>query len=423
MSLQTRQADARPPFPTRLAEVLRHYLDLGLTAFGGPAVHIIILRKRFVDKYKWIDERTFIDLFALSNALPGPASTKIAFSIAVVKHGVSAGILAFLCWSLPGALGMAGLAAGITNIPEVLPPIVLALFSGLNAAAVGLIALAAYQLGTAASTDRVTLTLVWLSASFGICYHAPWMYPCLIVAGGLVTLLWDLRREVIIKPARRAWGLVRGQAQRQDERGSSNIELSPVPAGDTAAQRGLSDVRASPVSSVPHSAAFPTPPASPTSRPTAPHSEDLPDPPKLDLAASHGSASSRMIQSRHSTASAAAPSSAAAVDVEAPATPAARENTHLQVVSPRSAYALIAGFVLLLVIPLATRGGLANAGKPVPRELDVSTAVLFKQSHCSCQRSMLIQPVLFEYDTRRHDHLWRRTSGHTPSARLRCRTR
>jgi chromate transport protein ChrA len=56
-------------------------------------------RKRFVDKLKWLDETTFADLFALGNALPGPGSTQLAFSIAVVKNGTLAGLLAFLLWS------------------------------------------------------------------------------------------------------------------------------------------------------------------------------------------------------------------------------------------------------------------------------------------------------------------------------------
>lgn len=70
---------------------------------------------------------------------------------------------------------MAGLAAGVRNFPETLPPIVLALLTGLNASAVGLIALAAYQLSRTAITDHITRLLVLGSASFGICYHAPWV--------------------------------------------------------------------------------------------------------------------------------------------------------------------------------------------------------------------------------------------------------
>ncbi|BGP11054.1 hypothetical protein JCM10049v2_006953 [Rhodotorula toruloides] len=183
------------PLAARLVETVREYWDLGFTAFGGPGVHVVILRRRLV--HKWVDETTFTDLFSLGNALPGPGSTQLAFSLAVVRNGTLAGFLAFLIWSIPGAVGMAGLGAGVRKFPERLPPIVLALLTGLNASAVGLIALAAYQLSKTAITDPVTRLLVLLSASFGICYHAPWMYPVLVFAGGFVTLLFDFRRQIL----------------------------------------------------------------------------------------------------------------------------------------------------------------------------------------------------------------------------------
>ncbi|BGP27335.1 chromate transmembrane transporter [Rhodotorula toruloides] len=183
------------PLGVRLVETVKEYWDLGFTAFGGPGVHVVILRKRLVPK--WVDETTFTDLFSLGNALPGPGSTQLAFALVVVRNGTLAGFLAFLIWSIPGAVGMAALGAGVRKFPERLPPIVLALLTGLNASAVGLIALAAYQLSKTAITDLVTRLLVLLSASFGICYHAPWMYPVLVFSGGLITLLFDFRRQIL----------------------------------------------------------------------------------------------------------------------------------------------------------------------------------------------------------------------------------
>ncbi|SPO27013.1 related to chromate transport protein [Ustilago trichophora] len=181
----------------RLVDTIRHFWDLGFTAFGGPGVHVVILRKRFVQDLAWLDATTFADLFSLGNALPGPGSTQLAFSIAVARNGTLAGLIAFLFWSLPGAAGMAALGAGVRKFPERLPPIVLALLTGLNAAAVGLIALAAFQLSNSSITDPVTRLLVLGSASFGICYHAPWMYPVLVFGGGLITLAYDFRHRIV----------------------------------------------------------------------------------------------------------------------------------------------------------------------------------------------------------------------------------
>ncbi|GJN92338.1 hypothetical protein Rhopal_005368-T1 [Rhodotorula paludigena] len=242
------------PLDKRLIETVRRYWDLGFISFGGPGVHVVILRKRFVDRLKWVDETTFTDLFSLGNALPGPGSTQLAFSLALVRNGTLAGFLAFLLWSLPGAAGMAALGAGVRDFPERLPPIVLALLTGLNAAAVGLIALAAYQLSKAAITDSITRLLVLGSASFGICYHAPWMYPVLVVAGGLSTLVYDVgSRRLASYKLRRARAPVGSTPSNVTTEAlsvnahSQDIELEPieskrtVAAGDDQHRRAIAD--------------------------------------------------------------------------------------------------------------------------------------------------------------------------------------
>ena len=85
------------------------------------------------------------EIFAICQALPGPASTKMVFTIAMIHAGLVSAVFAFLLWSLPGAIGMYGLSLGVQKMPDQLPPIVYALLSGMNASTVGIIALAAVQ--------------------------------------------------------------------------------------------------------------------------------------------------------------------------------------------------------------------------------------------------------------------------------------
>jgi len=85
------------------------------------------------------------ELFAVSQALPGPASTKMLFNLVMYHAGFACATLGFLQWSLPGALGMFLLSIGVGKISEVLPGPVYGLLSGLNASTVGIIALAAVQ--------------------------------------------------------------------------------------------------------------------------------------------------------------------------------------------------------------------------------------------------------------------------------------
>ncbi|KIW88508.1 uncharacterized protein Z519_11077 [Cladophialophora bantiana CBS 173.52] len=135
----------------------------------------------------------FQELFAVTQALSGPASTKMLYCINLNRNGFLSALSAFLLWSLPGAIGMYALSLGISNIGDVLPAPVYALLSGLNAATVGVIALAAVQLSQKAITDKITRILVFLGATAGMLYNALWFFPVLIFLAGPVTIIWDFR--------------------------------------------------------------------------------------------------------------------------------------------------------------------------------------------------------------------------------------
>jgi chromate transport protein ChrA len=63
--------------------------------------------------------------------------------------------------------------------------------SGLNAATVGIIALAAVQLSQKAITDKTSRILVFFGATAGMLYNTLWYFPVLMVVGGLSTIVWD----------------------------------------------------------------------------------------------------------------------------------------------------------------------------------------------------------------------------------------
>ena len=68
-------------------EVLAAFLRLGLTSFGGPIAHLGYFHDEFVVRRRWLDEKTYVDLVALSQFLPGPASTKVGIAIGVNTAG------------------------------------------------------------------------------------------------------------------------------------------------------------------------------------------------------------------------------------------------------------------------------------------------------------------------------------------------
>jgi chromate transporter len=85
-----------------LLVIAREWGRIGITGFGGPPVHIALLRKLCVENRGWIDAREFEDGIAATNLLPGPASTQLAIFCAWRLRGWRGGIIGGLAFLLPG---------------------------------------------------------------------------------------------------------------------------------------------------------------------------------------------------------------------------------------------------------------------------------------------------------------------------------
>jgi chromate transporter len=70
-----------------VAEVARLALRLGITAFGGPAVHIAMLRDEVVTRRRWMTDEAFLDLLGATNLIPGPNSTEMVMHAGYVRAG------------------------------------------------------------------------------------------------------------------------------------------------------------------------------------------------------------------------------------------------------------------------------------------------------------------------------------------------
>ncbi|KAB2457593.1 chromate transporter [Bacillus sp. CH126_4D] len=89
-----------------LLEVLLVSTRLGLTSFGGPIAHLGYFHEEYVRKRKWMDEKSYADLVALCQFLPGPASSQVGIGIGVMRAGVLGGILAFIGFTLPSVIAL-----------------------------------------------------------------------------------------------------------------------------------------------------------------------------------------------------------------------------------------------------------------------------------------------------------------------------
>ena len=85
-------------------EVLRAFLKLGLTSFGGPIAHLGYFRDELVIRRRWMSESAYADLVALCQFLPGPASSQVGFALGLSKGGFMGALIAWSAFTLPSAL-------------------------------------------------------------------------------------------------------------------------------------------------------------------------------------------------------------------------------------------------------------------------------------------------------------------------------
>ena len=134
-----------------LTDLAKLFLRLGITAFGGPAAHIAMMRHEVVERRHWLTDKEFLDLLAATNLIPGPNSTEMAIHLGY-KHGGKAGlIVAGICFILPASLIVVAIAwayAQYGNAPQVDW-----LMYGIGPVVIAIIVQALVKLGSSAITQ------------------------------------------------------------------------------------------------------------------------------------------------------------------------------------------------------------------------------------------------------------------------------
>jgi chromate transporter len=97
-------------------EVLTASTRLGLTSFGGPIAHLGYFRDEYVSRRGWVDEKTYADLVALCQFLPGPASSEVGIAIGIFRAGLLGGLAAWVGFTVPSALALVIFGLGIQGL-------------------------------------------------------------------------------------------------------------------------------------------------------------------------------------------------------------------------------------------------------------------------------------------------------------------
>jgi chromate transporter len=170
-----------------ILEVLLVFARLGVTSFGGPVAHLGYFRHELVARRKWVDERTYADLVALCQFLPGPASSQVGMGLGLMRAGVWGSVAAWIGFTLPSAALMVAFAYGVTAIGDITAQ---GWLHGLVIVAVPVVALAVWGMGRTLTPDRPRFTLAALAAVATLLLGNVWSQLIVIAAGGLMG--WQL---------------------------------------------------------------------------------------------------------------------------------------------------------------------------------------------------------------------------------------
>ena len=150
----------RPPRGSA-AEVFRAFLRLGLTSFGGPMAHLGYFRAEFVERRQWLDDRSYSDLLALCQFLPGPASSQVGMALGLGRAGWLGALAAWLGFTLPSAVALIAFAFGVTRWSALAQSGAL---HGLKVVAVAVVAQAVWGMGKSLCPDRLGAGVAVLAA-------------------------------------------------------------------------------------------------------------------------------------------------------------------------------------------------------------------------------------------------------------------
>lgn len=152
-----------------------------MTSFGGPVAHLGYFRHEYVERRRWLDEHTYADLLALSQALPGPASSQLGIAIGTHRAGMAGGVVAWLGFTLPSAvvLVLLGLFATGGDIADA------GLVHGLKLAAVAVVAHALVRMARTLTPDLPRLAVAVVAGTLALIWVTPFAQVAIIVGGGI----------------------------------------------------------------------------------------------------------------------------------------------------------------------------------------------------------------------------------------------
>jgi len=188
-------------------QLLRHIPFLraifvhSITAFGGPQGHLGMMMKTFVQRRQDISEEELMDYNAFCQLLPGASSTQTLILIGYKRGGIPLAVLTLIIWILPACIIMGTFSFFVEYIYHKNGST--DLFRYIEPMTVGFLAYASWKAFRISVHNTITHYIMAVSAIVTfVLFKMPWIFPIVIVLGGLITNISSKRipqREVITR--------------------------------------------------------------------------------------------------------------------------------------------------------------------------------------------------------------------------------
>ena len=187
--MKTNHPSAAETIPTySLWDLVRYALQLGTFGFGGPVALVGYMHRDLVEQRKWISETDYREGLTLAQLMPGPLAAQLAIYLGFVHYRNLGATLVGIAFVLPSFLMV--LAIGAAYVAYGGLPWMQAVFYGVGAAVIGIIAISAYKLTTKSIGKDRLLWLIYLVAA-GVTIVLESEIVWLFLAAGV--LVWLVR--------------------------------------------------------------------------------------------------------------------------------------------------------------------------------------------------------------------------------------
>jgi chromate transporter len=177
-----------------------------ITAFGGPQGHFGMMMKTFVDRRRDVSKEELMEYISFCQLLPGASSTQTLGLIGYKRGGIPLAVLTLIIWILPACILMGALSFLVSSIGK--ENLNTSIFQFIQPMAIGFLAYAAFKAFKISINSFITqvIMLVAMAATYFL-FRTPWIFPGLIVAGGIVTNFSNKRipEKAVIKSKQIRW--------------------------------------------------------------------------------------------------------------------------------------------------------------------------------------------------------------------------